>query len=411
MDEFRYGDDGLQCEDVSLEALADAVGTPTYVYSRKMLDEAVHRFDRAFARIPHLICYSIKANSNLTLLRRFVEWGIGFDAVSGGEMYRAFRAGAAPKRVVFSGVGKTRDEIRYALNTDVLFISVESRAELEMISAIAVETGRVARVVLRANPNIDARTHPYISTGLKSHKFGIRIDEAPQLAQEAAAMPQVKVVGVGCHVGSQITSIAPFRKAAASLRDLGRYLQYQGLELEYVDFGGGLGIPYGGEAPPTPEAYADALIGVGQDLGLTVVLEPGRAIVGTSGILLCRVIRRKSQGQKRFVIVDAGMNDLIRPPLYGSFHQLRPVRRREGMEVIDLVGPICESTDFLAEKRRTYRLQPDDLVAVMTAGAYGSVLASNYNARPRPAEVLVDGRAFNVIRRRESYKDLIRLEE
>ena len=411
MDEFRYDGEGLTCENVSLGAIADSVGTPTYVYSQKILYDSVRRFDDAFAAVPHLVCYGIKANSNLTLLRRFVEWGIGFDAVSGGELFRALQAGADRKRIILSGVGKTRDEIQYALDRDILFVSVESRAELEPISEVAIETGRTARVVFRTNPDVDARTHPYISTGLKSHKFGVSFKDTPALIADASAMPGIEVAGIGCHIGSQITDLGPFREAAGSIAGLASNLKDRGIPLKYLDFGGGLGISYDGELPPTPQVYAETLIGSSKELGLTLVLEPGRVIVGASGILLCRVIRKKTQGKKRFVIVDAGMNDLIRPPLYGSFHRLRPVRQREGTEVIDLVGPICESTDFLAQDREVSRLETGDLVAVMTAGAYGSALASNYNSRPRPAEVLVDGESFSVVRRRETYDDLIRLEE
>jgi diaminopimelate decarboxylase len=411
MDEFQYGDDGLGCEQVSLASVAEAVGTPTYVYSQKMLGESVRRFDDAFSDVPHLVCYGIKANSNLTILRRLVEWGIGFDAVSGGELFRAVQAGAAHEKIILSGVGKTRDEIRYALNTGILFISVESRSEIEMIAEVAKETGRTARVVLRTNPDVDAETHPYISTGLKSHKFGISFGEAASLAIDAQSMPGIEVAGIGCHIGSQITSLGPFEEAASSIVGMAADLLGQGLPLEFLDFGGGLGISYEGEVPPTPRAYAETLIGSSKDLGLTLILEPGRVIVGTAGILLCRVIRKKTQGDKRFVIVDAGMNDLIRPPLYDAFHSLSPVRKSEETEVIDLVGPICESADFLARDRRVSSMEPGDLVAVMTAGAYGAALASNYNSRPRAAEVLVDGDTFSVIRRRESYEDLIRLEK
>lgn len=411
MDEFRYDGEGLTCENVSLGAIADSVGTPTYVYSQKILYDSVRRFDDAFAAVPHLVCYGIKANSNLTLLRRFVEWGIGFDAVSGGELFRALQAGADRRRIILSGVGKTRDEIQYALDRDVLFVSVESRAELETIAEVAIETGRTARVVFRTNPNVDARTHPYISTGLKSHKFGVSFEDTPALIADAGAMAGIEVAGIGCHIGSQITDLGPFREAAGSIAGLASNLKDRGIPLKYLDFGGGLGISYDGELPPAPRVYAETLIGISRELGLTLVLEPGRVIVGASGILLCRVIRKKTQGKKQFVIVDAGMNDLIRPPLYGSFHRVRAVRRREGTEVIDLVGPICESTDFLARDREVSRLETGDLVAVMTAGAYGSALASNYNSRPRPAEVLVDGESFSVVRRRETYDDLIRLEE
>jgi diaminopimelate decarboxylase len=410
-DQFQYCDDCLACEGVTLESIASAVGTPTYVYSRKMLRESVRTFDEAFEDVPHLVCYGIKANSNQTLLRRFVEWGIGFDAVSGGELFRALQAGAAHSRIILSGVGKTEEEIRYALNTGILFVSVESPAELDSIAAVAEGIGRPAHVVLRTNPDVDARTHPYISTGLKSHKFGIALDEAGALAVDAQQRPGIEVVGIGCHIGSQITDLGPFAEAARSITGLAADLKRAGLPLRYLDFGGGLGVSYDDETPPAPADYAETLIEASRGLKMTLILEPGRVIVGPAGALICRVVRRKKQGEKQFVIVDAGMNDLIRPPLYGSFHRIRPVRPRREDEVIDLVGPICESTDFFARDREVGRLESGDLVAVMTVGAYGSVLASNYNSRPRPAEVLVDGDSFMVIRRRESYEDLIRLEK
>jgi diaminopimelate decarboxylase len=330
--------------------------------------------------------------------------------VSGGELYRALTAGADPRQVILSGLGKTRDEIRYGLDSDILFFSVESREELQTIDQIARESGRVARVVLRTNPNVDARTHPYISTGLKSHKFGIAFEDAGPLALEGHRMGGIEVVGIGCHIGSQITELDPFESAASSIVTLARELLADGVGLRYLDFGGGLGISYNGETPPTPTAYAGVLMRVTSGLDITLVLEPGRVIVGSAGALVARVVRRKSQGAKQFVIVDAGMNDLIRPPLYGSFHALQPVRPRGETEVIDLVGPICESTDFLAKDREVSRMEEGDLVAVLAAGAYGAALSSNYNSRPRPAEVLVDGDSFSVIRRRETYDDLIRLE-
>ncbi len=411
MDYFEYNDNDLVCEGVSLDAIAESVGTPVYVYSQATLRRHVRVLDAAFGGRPHRLCYAVKANSNLTLLRRFAEWGTGFEVVSGGELFRVLEAGASPESVILSGVGKTRDEIRHALDAGVLFLSVESQPELELISEVAVLTGHSARVVFRINPDVDPRTHPYISTGLERNKFGISLSDASSVIQAGTSLPGVSIVGVGCHIGSQITELGPFEEAIAGIVDLARDLRRQGIALEYLDVGGGLGISYDTEEPPSLEAYAGTVRTASEDLGLTLILEPGRVIVGNAGILLCRVIRKKIHGDKRFVIVDAGMNDLIRPALYDSFHRVIPVLPREGKEVVDVVGPICESADFIAQDRELGRVEAGDLVAVMTAGAYGFSLASNYNSRPRPAEVLVDGDSFSVVRRRESYEDLIRLEK
>jgi diaminopimelate decarboxylase len=311
--------------------------------------------------------------------------------------------------VIFSGVGKTPEEIALALESGVLFISAESDAEVRTIGEIAARKALDARVVLRTNPDVDARTHPYISTGLRNHKFGIPIEQVPKILTEASRMPRVRVVGLGCHIGSQITEIGPFEAAARGMVALARAMG-EHAPLEFLDFGGGLGVDYTGEAPPSVEAYARTLIDASRGTRLKLVLEPGRVIVARAGILLCRVIRKKSQGEKTFVIVDAAMNDLIRPSLYKAFHEIRPVRPRDGREVVDVVGPICESTDFLAQGREVSTLESGDLVAVMTAGAYGAVLSSNYNSRPRGAEVLVSGKTYSTIRRRETFDDLIRLE-
>ena len=410
MDYFEYHDDVLACEGVGLEAIAESVGTPVYVYSQATLLRHVNVLNAAFGKTPHRLCYAVKANSNLTLLRRFVEWGTGFEVVSGGELFRVLEAGASPDSVILSGVGKTRDEIRHALDAGVLFLSVESQPELELISEIAVATGCSARVVFRINPDVDPRTHPYISTGLKRNKFGISLSDASSVIHAGTSLPGVTIVGIGCHIGSQITELDPFEEAIAGIVDLARDLVRQGIALEYLDVGGGLGISYDAEEPPSLEAYARTVRSVSEDLGLTLILEPGRVIAGNAGVLLCRVIRKKTHGDKRFVVVDAGMNDLIRPALYDSFHRLMPVRPREGKEIVDVVGPICESADFIAQDREINRLESGDLVAVMSAGAYGFSLASNYNSRPRPGEVLVDGDSFSVVRRRETYEDLIRLE-
>jgi diaminopimelate decarboxylase len=408
---FDYRDGELWCEEVRLSRIAQEVGTPVYVYSQRTLERHVGVFDRAFRDTAHLVCYAVKANSNQTVLRRFVEWGLGFETVSGGELFRVLEAGASAERVIFSGVGKTADEIHAALEAGILFFSVESRSELKLISRVAGDQGATAPVLFRTNPDVDPQTHPYISTGLRHHKFGIPLSEARSLYDEARQMPGVDIVGIGCHIGSQITELAPFEQALAGITKLAADLKRDGFGLKYLDFGGGLGIPYGDEEPPSPEEYGQVVREGTDGLGMTLVLEPGRVIVGNAGVLLSRVLLKKSQGPKHFAIVDAGMNDLIRPALYGSFHKLMPVRPAVEREVVDVVGPICESSDFLAQDREMERLEPGDLLAIMSAGAYGFSLASNYNSRPRPPEVLVDGDKFSVIRRRETYRDLIRLEE
>jgi diaminopimelate decarboxylase len=407
---FHYQNGSLYCEEVPLDRIASEVGTPVYVYSLRTLERHVHVFDEAFGAIPHLICYAVKANSNLTILQRFAASGIGFDIVSGGELYRVKQAGGDTRKVIFSGVGKTADEVRCALESDILFFNIESAGEIELIRDVANQTGKRARVSIRANPGIDARTHPYISTGLRKNKFGVAIEEAKGLYKQIRNMPEIEIVGVACHIGSQITEIDPFHEALAAIRQFILELRSQGLPLQFLDFGGGLGIRYDGEDPPSPATYAQSIIDAIGDLNLTLILEPGRVIVGNAGILLTRVLLRKQQGEKRFVIVDAGMNDLIRPALYGSHHQLWPVRESTRHEIADVVGPVCESSDFIAQDREVAVLDRGDLLAVMTAGAYGFSLSSNYNSRPRVAEVLVERDKYRVIRKRESYEDLIRLE-
>src|SRR5215475_9833735 len=323
---FEYREGELYCEGVPLRKIADEVGTPVYIYSEKTLHRHVRIFDDAFQSVPHLICYAVKANSNIHLLRRFSEWGTGFDIVSGGELFRVLRAGAPPEKVIFAGVGKTADEIRYALDAGILFFNVESPAELELIHDIARDMDRRARVSIRANPDVDPRTHPYISTGMQKHKFGVSLPEARELYRSARDLRNLDIVGVQCHLGSQITQMGPFEEALASLREFVLELKNDGVTLKYLDFGGGLGISYDSEDPPSPAAYGSVVANTTKDLDLTVVLEPGRVIVGNAGILLTRVLLKKNQGAKRFLVVDARMNDLIRPALYGSHHQLWPVR-------------------------------------------------------------------------------------
>jgi len=411
MHHFEYRSGVLHCEEIPLEIIATEIGTPVYIYSEQTLRRHVRVFDEAFQSVPHLICYAVKANSNINILSRFAEWGTGFDIVSGGELFRVLRAGGSPEKIIFAGVGKTAGEIRYALDAGILFFNVESSAELELIHNIARDTNRHARVSIRANPDVDPRTHPYISTGMQKHKFGISLPEARELYRNLRQLRNIDVVGVQCHLGSQITEMSPFEEALASLREFILELRAEGLGLKYLDFGGGLGISYNAEEPPSPAVYGAAVAKATKDLGLTIVLEPGRVIAGNAGILLTRVLLKKNQGAKKFLVVDAGMNDLIRPALYGSHHQLWPVRARSEKEMVDVVGPVCESADFIAKDRDVAVLDAGELLAVMSAGAYGFSLSSNYNSRPRAAEVLVSGETYQVIRRRESYEDLIRLEE
>jgi diaminopimelate decarboxylase len=410
MQSFAYVGGRLHCEDIPLDQIAREVGTPVYVYSEAAMRHQIDLFSQTFRQASHLICYAVKANSNLTVLRRLAEWGTGFEVVSGGELFRVLKAGGSGKKVVFDGPGKTVEEIRYALDSDILFFNVESAPEANLIAETARQVGKRARVSLRTNPDVNPGTHPYISTGMKEHKFGIALDKARDLYLEMSGRPEIEIVGVTCHIGSQITQLGPYREALRSLREFVNTLKGQGITLEYLDFGGGLGIAYDGEEPPSVPCYAQLVIEATKDLGLTLILEPGRVIVGNAGTLVTQVTFIKDQGDKRFIIVDAGMNDLLRPALYASHHQIWSVTQKASTEIADIVGPICESTDFIARNREVPAFQRGDLAAVMSAGAYGFSLSSNYNSRPRVAEVLVSGNRYDVIRRRETYDDLIRLE-
>jgi len=413
MHHFQYRDDVLHCEEMPIPTISREVGTPFYCYSHATLTRHFRVFDEAFAPIPHLICFALKANSNLSILKLFGGMGGGADVVSGGELFRALRAGIPPDRIVYAGVGKSREEIAYALKSDILMFNVESSQELQVISDVASNMGVEARVALRINPDVDPRTHPYISTGLRKSKFGIDISQAVEAYELARELPRVRVVGIHQHIGSQITEVGPFVDALAKIAALIPELRALGVDIRYLDVGGGLGITYKDEEPPIPQVFAEALIGVVKDLDCTIVLEPGRVIVGNAGILVTRVLYTKRTASKDFVVVDAGMNDLIRPSLYGSYHAIIPVHRVERTPNLtaDVVGPICESGDFLAKDRELPAVQPGDLLAVMSAGAYGFTMASNYNARPRLPEVLGNGDGYLFIRRREGYEDLIRGEE
>ena len=405
---YRHGQ--LCCESVPLTKLADAVGTPAYVYSKAALLDSYRAYDHVFNDVPHIVCYSIKANSNLAVIATLAGAGAGADIVSGGELHRALRAGVPPTKIIFSGVGKTRDEMRDALKAEILLFNVESVNELRVLDEVAREVGTRAPVALRVNPDVDPQTHKYIATGLKSAKFGIPHTQALAAYDEAARLAGIDVVGVDMHIGSQLTKTSPLGDAVARVAALVKQLRERGIEISTVDVGGGLGIRYHDEAPPTHVAYATALLPVLKELGVTVLLEPGRSIVGNAGALLTRVLYHKDTDAKTFVVVDAAMNDLVRPAFYDSYHAIVPVdeaRAGAPMETADVVGPICESGDFFAKHRALPRAEEGDLLAILSAGAYGFAMASNYNTRPRPVEVLVDGDRYTIVRRRESFEDLV----
>jgi diaminopimelate decarboxylase len=405
----------LNCEQISLSKLAKQFGTPLYVYSANTIRERVKGFQRAFGGSPHTICYSVKANSNLSVLRLLAKFGCGFDVVSGGELERVLRADKrSAKRVVFSGVGKTAAEITAALKAGILLFNIESASEMEIIISCAAELKRVAPVAFRVNPDVPAETHPYISTGLQKHKFGVPIVEARALYAKAACSKFMQVSGVSVHIGSQITDLAPFAAAMERVAELVHQLRNDGHQIQYVDAGGGLGISYNGAQnfEDSVSQYAQAITAPLRKLRVKVLLEPGRSIVGPAGVLLTRVLYRKQNGAKQFVVVDAAMNDLIRPSLYQAEHEIAPVEdQTTNRETVDIVGPICESGDFFARDRRLPAVNERDLLAILDTGAYGMALASNYNTRSRPAEVLVSGKSAKLIRRRETITDLLRNEE
>jgi diaminopimelate decarboxylase len=408
----------LYCEDVPLAKLVARHGTPLYVYSESMIRERYAVFDSAFARVPHTICYSVKANSNLHILRLLARQGCGFDVVSAGELHRVLLADRkSVQNVVFSGVGKTREELAAALEVGILLFNVESESELDVLAECARSLRCKAPVAFRVNPDVKAETHPYISTGLRQHKFGVPIANAKALYAKAAASKWLSVEGVSVHIGSQITDVSSFREAMTRVAELVGDLRRDGHTITYVDAGGGLGIPY---QRPSPAAflrdateYARAITGPLKDLDVHLLLEPGRAIVGPAGVLVTSVLYRKENRKKRFLVVDAAMNDLLRPALYGAYHEILPVKRQAGRtiaETVDIVGPVCETGDMFARDRKLPEVREGDLLAILDAGAYGMVLASNYNTRPRPPEVLVAGKSARIIRKRESFSDMLQLE-
>ncbi len=407
---FSYSANDLYCEQVPLADLAARAGTPAYVYSSQALLDNFRAYDRAFGDLPHTVCYAVKANSSLAVLALLARAGAGFDIVSGGELYRVLQAGGDPAKVVFSGVGKTAAEVEYALASGIHSFNCESEAELALIDSLAARRGVRAGFALRVNPDVDASTHPYISTGLTEHKFGIPIADAARVYDSARRFRNLHATGVSCHIGSQILDPAPILEALDKVLELVTTLRSAGHAIGHLDLGGGLGIAYRpGEQPAPIAAFIESLKQRLCGSGLAVLVEPGRSIAGPAGVLLARVLYRKKNGAKEFIIVDAAMNDLIRPALYRAHHEIIPLRRNSLPQVTaDVVGPVCESGDFLARDRRIANVMPGDYVAVCAAGAYGFVQASNYNSRPRAPEILVEGAAWRVIRRRETYEDLVR---
>jgi diaminopimelate decarboxylase len=399
----------LYCEDVPVSEIARDVGTPFYLYSHATLRQHFKAFDGAFQDIEHLTCFSMKSNSSLAILRLFAQQGGGVDIVSGGELYRALKAGVNPQKIVYSGVGKRTEDLEYALKSDILLFNVESSQEILRLNEVARSLGKRAPIAIRVNPDIDPQTHPYISTGLRENKFGIDISKALEEYTRAATLGNLSISGVSCHIGSQLTQVSPFVDALRLLQELIKKLGQAGLGITYLDLGGGLGITYDKEEPPHPKEYAAALK---QELGMEdmiLILEPGRVIMGNAGILVTQVLYTKTTHEKDFIIVDAAMNDLIRPSLYGSYHGIQPVKMGERQKVrADIVGPICETGDFFARDREVESFEPGELMAIMSSGAYGFSMASNYNSRPRVAEVMVKGDQHYVIRARESYEDLVR---
>ena len=411
MHNFEYREGELYCEQVPVSQIAKQVGTPCYLYSHATLTRHIRAYDSAFKNIPHLIAFAMKANSNLAILRLMAKEGSGVDIVSGGELFRALKAGVPPSKIVFAGVGKNADEIRDALKAGILMFNIESSAEMHALNDVAASLGKTAPVALRINPDIDPKTHPYISTGLKKSKFGIAADRALEEFRVASTLSHVHVVGVHAHIGSQLTEVTPFVESLKKVLALVDTLKAQGITIRYLNIGGGLGITYSDEKPPLPQELADALSPLVKGLDLTLVMEPGRVIVGNAGILVTKALYEKIGESKRFIIVDAAMNDLLRPSLYSAYHDIRPVSEallHRPKHAVDVVGPVCESGDFLAKDRTLPEVKPGDLLAVMSAGAYGFVMASNYNSRPRVPEVLVKDGEVHVIRERESYEDLVR---
>jgi diaminopimelate decarboxylase len=407
---FSYLDHSLYCEKVPLADIAQRAGTPCYVYSSQTILGNFRAYDEGLGKLPHTVCYAVKANGTLGILSLLARAGSGFDIVSGGELYRVLKAGGDPAKIVFSGVGKRSDEIEYALETGIHSFNCESEPELALIDALAARRGVRAAFALRVNPDVSAETHPYIATGLSEHKFGIDIREAEAVYQRAQALTHLEARGVSCHIGSQLLDVNPIFEALDKMLALVEFLRAAGHMIEHLDLGGGLGVAYREEDPaPEIRAFVECVRQRLEGRGLRVMVEPGRSIVGPAGVLLTRVLYRKRSANKEFVVVDAAMNDLIRPALYSSHHDIIPLRKTDRPEIVaDVVGPVCETGDFLARDRTLVNVAPGDFLAIATAGAYGFALASNYNARRRSPEVLVEGEKWRIIRTRENYEDLVR---
>ncbi len=409
MDYFNYQNGQLHCEQVSLQTLAEQYGTPLYVYSRATLERHWKAFDSALAEHPHLVCYAVKANSNLAVLNVLARLGSGFDIVSKGELQRVLKAGGDPAKIIFSGVGKQIDEMQMALQVGIHCFNVESEQELEILNEVAGDMNKKATISFRVNPDVDAKTHPYISTGLKENKFGISFDDAERIYVKASKMENIEIKGIDCHIGSQLTELSPFIDAVDRLLALISKLSDNGINIEHMDLGGGLGVQYNEETPPLPSDWVNALKQRFIDFAGTIIIEPGRAIAGNAGILLSRVNIEKKTPHKNFAIIDAAMNDLMRPALYQAWQKIIPVNQQSSVEaeIYDVVGPICETGDFLGKDRKL-SIQRGDLLAIRTSGAYGFTMSSNYNSRGRAAEVMVDGDQHYLVRERETFEDLIR---
>ncbi len=412
MNHFQYKNGQLYCEDIPVKDIAKEIGTPFYLYSKATLTRHFKAFDSSFADVDHLTCFAVKSCSNIAVLSLFGSLGGGADIVSGGELFRALKAGVKPERIIYSGVGKTEEELRYGLQSGILLFNVESEQELYRLNTVAGDMGKKAPVAFRVNPDVDPKTHAYISTGLSKNKFGVPINEALALYLLAEKMEGIDVKGVSCHIGSQLTRISPFVETLKKIKAFVHHLAEKGIFIQYIDLGGGVGIVYDDEEPPHPEEYAEAIKKEMGNLSVTLIFEPGRVIVGNAGIMVTEVqytkTNRGGEKEKHFVVVDAGMNDLTRPSLYGAYHGIRPITEdRKMYQVVDIVGPICETGDFLAKDMNFPRVEQGDLLAVLSAGAYGFTMASNYNSRPRVAEVMVAGDRFEVIRRRETMEQLI----
>ncbi|MHB1679104.1 MAG: diaminopimelate decarboxylase [bacterium] len=411
MNDFIFKDNELYCESIPVKKIAEEIGTPFYLYSLATVKRHFKAFNESSKVMDSIVCFSVKANSNIAILNVLFKLGWGADIVSGGELFRSIKAGVDTSKVVYSGVGKTAGEIEFALNSDILMFNVESMSELYLINKIAENMGEKARISFRVNPDVDPKTHPYISTGMKKNKFGINIKHALESYEEAKKLNNIEAVGLDCHIGSQLTEVAPFNDAVKIIKDLLLKLNKKGFDIQFIDLGGGLGITYENEMPPHPSTYMNSIKDILGGYKGKVIFEPGRVIIGNSGAFITKVVYNKSTGHKNFIIVDGGMNDLIRPALYEAYHEIIPVIKKTGPRVkADVVGPICESADFLGKERTFHSVDEGDFLAVLSAGAYGFSMSSNYNSRPRAAEILVDGDKYYTIRKRETYEDLIEKE-